>query len=100
MAEPTPQEIHADIAAGLVCSHLAVDGDGRHFQATIVSPAFEGLSRIKRHQAVYAVLGNQMRAHIHALSMKTLTPAEWAASPGGEGVGANVATSQAPHHLH
>ena len=38
-------------------------------------------SRIKRHQMVYQALGDKMRAEIHALSMKTLTPAEWAVSP-------------------
>jgi acid stress-induced BolA-like protein IbaG/YrbA len=79
MADPTPQEIHADIARGLPCEHLEVDGDGRHFFATIVSAAFEGLPRVRRHQRVYAVLGDKMREHIHALSMKTLTPSEWAA---------------------
>ncbi|MDZ5455447.1 BolA family protein [Azohydromonas lata] len=79
MANPTPDEVRSYIAAGLDCSHLAVEGDGEHFFATIVSAAFEGLSRIARHQRVYAALGDRMRQQIHALSMKTLTPAEWAA---------------------
>lgn len=79
MANPTPDEVRGYIAAGLDCSHLAVEGDGEHFFATIVSAAFEGLSRIARHQRVYAALGDRMRQQIHALSMKTLTPAEWAA---------------------
>lgn len=79
MANPTPDEVRSFIAAGLDCSHLAVEGDGEHFFATIVSAAFEGLSRIARHQRVYAALGDRMRQQIHALSMKTLTPAEWAA---------------------
>jgi acid stress-induced BolA-like protein IbaG/YrbA len=57
---------------------LEVEGDGRHFFATIVSAEFEGLSRVRRHQRVYAVLGDRMREQIHALSMKTLTPAEHA----------------------
>jgi acid stress-induced BolA-like protein IbaG/YrbA len=78
MANPTPDEVRGFIAAGLDCSHLAVEGDGEHFFATIVSAAFEGLSRIARHQRVYAALGDRMRQQIHALSMKTLTPAEWA----------------------
>lgn len=80
MAEPTPQQVRELIAAGLPCEHLDVEGDGRHFFATIVSNAFDGLSRIARHQRVYAVLGDRMREEIHALSMKTLTPAEHAAS--------------------
>ncbi len=102
MADPTPQQIHADIARGMTCEHLAVDGDGRHFFATVVSADFDGLSRIKRHQRVYAVLGDQMREHIHALSMKTLTPAEWAATgaqdPSQGAVGVSLPTSGVRHH--
>ena len=69
------------IAAGLPCEKLLVEGDGRHFFATIVSSEFEGLPRVRRHQRVYAALGDRMREQIHALSMKTLTPAEYAADP-------------------
>ncbi|KQV94848.1 MULTISPECIES: BolA family protein [unclassified Roseateles] len=79
MADPTPQEVRDFIAAGLPCAHLEVEGDGRHFFATIVSDEFNGLSRIKRHQRVYAALGERMREQIHALSMKTLSPEEWSA---------------------
>ena len=81
MSDPTASDVRAFIEAGLPCDHLEVEGDGRHFFATIVSAQFEGLSRIRRHQKVYAALGDRMRAQIHALSMKTLTPAEWAATP-------------------
>ncbi len=80
MADPTPQQVRDFIAAGLACSHLEVEGDGRHFFATIVSPEFEGRTRVARHQRVYAALGDRMREQIHALSMKTLTPAEHAAA--------------------
>ena len=79
MADPTPQEVRDFIAAGLPCAHLEVEGDGRHFFATIVSAEFAGLTRIKRHQRVYAALGERMREQIHALSMKTLSPDEWTA---------------------
>lgn len=79
MSEPTPAEVRDFIAAGLPCEHLDVEGDGRHFFATIVSAEFEGLSRVRRHQRVYKALGDRMRAQIHALSMKTLTPTEFAA---------------------
>jgi acid stress-induced BolA-like protein IbaG/YrbA len=79
MAAPTPAQVRDYIAAGLACEHLEVEGDGRHFFATIVSKEFEGLLRVRRHQRVYAALGDRMREEIHALSMKTLTPAEWAA---------------------
>lgn len=74
---PTPEQIQNYIAAGLQCTHLTVEGDGSHFQATIVSPAFAGKRLIQRHQLVYAVLGERMREEIHALSMKTLTPEEF-----------------------
>ncbi len=79
MSEPTPHQVSEFIAAGLQCEHLEVEGDGRHFFATIVCAAFSGKSRVARHQQVYAALGDRMREQIHALSMKTLTPAEWAA---------------------
>ena len=61
MANPTPAQLHAYIAAGLGCDHLDVQGDGQHFYATIVSPEFEGLSRVHRHQRVYAALGERMQ---------------------------------------
>jgi len=75
----TPDSIRATLASGLACEHLDVRGDGHHFEAVIVSSEFEGLSRIRRHQRVYAVLGDRMREEIHALSMTTMTPAEWSA---------------------
>ena len=93
MSEPTPQQVRDFIAAGLVCEHLEVEGDGRHFFATIVCAAFEGRSRVARHQQVYAALGDRMREQIHALSMKTLTPVEWSAQ------GADGRSAQA-HHPH
>lgn len=95
MAQPTPDQIHAYLAAGLPCEHLEVDGDGQHFYAVIVSAAFEGLTRVRRHQRVYAALGDRMREEIHALSMKTLTPAEWAAQ--GQPAGQPAAAAAAPH---
>ncbi len=86
MADPTPAQVQDFIAAGLACDHLEVEGDGRHFYATIVSAAFQGLPRVRRHQLVYAALGERMREEIHALSMKTLTPTEWAAQGDGAGL--------------
>jgi acid stress-induced BolA-like protein IbaG/YrbA len=73
----TPELIHGYLSAGLECTHLEVEGDGQHFQAVIVSPAFVGKRLIQRHQLVYAALGDRMREEIHALSMKTLTPDEY-----------------------
>ena len=81
MTDPTAADVEAFIAAGLACEHIDVEGDGRHFFATIVSAEFEGLLRVRRHKRVYEALGDRMREQIHALSMKTLTPAEWAAPP-------------------
>jgi acid stress-induced BolA-like protein IbaG/YrbA len=84
MSEPTPDQVREFIVAGLPCEHIQVEGDGRHFFATIVSSAFEGLPRVRRHQRVYAALGDRMREQIHALSMKTLTPTEFAAPAAGD----------------
>ena len=77
----TAVELQCLIAAGLPCSHLEVEGDGRHWTAVIVSAQFEGKRLIQRHQRVYATLGERMKTdEVHALSMQTLTPAEWAAA--------------------
>lgn len=71
------QDIEQLIASGLACEHLEVTGDGRHWNAVIVSEAFAGKRLIQRHQMVYATLGSKMHTdEIHALSMKTLTPEE------------------------
>ncbi len=76
----TADQLKTLIAAGLPCEHLEVEGDGRHWFATIVSAEFEGKRPIARHQRVYATLGDKMKTdEVHALSMKTFTPAEWAA---------------------
>jgi acid stress-induced BolA-like protein IbaG/YrbA len=74
-----PVSIERSIRAGLDCTHLEVTGDGAHFEAVIVSPRFDGLTRVRQHQLVYAALGDRMRDEIHALSMKTYSPQEWAA---------------------
>ena len=76
----TADQIKALIAAGLPCEHIELDGDGRHWYATVVSAEFADKRAIARHQMVYATLGNKMKNdEVHALSMKTYTPAEWAA---------------------
>jgi acid stress-induced BolA-like protein IbaG/YrbA len=75
----TAEELKEMIAAGLACEVLTVEGDGRHWYATIVSSEFEGKRPIARHQRVYATLGNKMKTdEVHALSIKAFTPAEWA----------------------
>jgi acid stress-induced BolA-like protein IbaG/YrbA len=75
----TPESIKQSIEAGLNCQHVEVAGDGHHWEAVIVSTAFQGLSRIKQHQLVYGALGERMREEVHALSMQTLTPEQWEA---------------------
>ncbi len=75
------EQIRQLIATALPCEHLQVEGDGRHWFAVIVSPQFEGKRTIARHQMVYATLESQMQSEaVHALSMRTFTPAEWAAA--------------------
>lgn len=76
----TADQLQALITAGLPCTHIELQGDGRHWFATIVSPEFEGKRPIARHQRVYATLGERMKTdEVHALSIKAFTPAEWAA---------------------
>ena len=75
-----PEKIREWLSAQLVCTQIEVDGDGQHFQAVIVSTEFEGLSRVRRQQRVNAVLKPHFDSgELHALSMQTLTPAEWSA---------------------
>ena len=74
-----PEQIKTWIQEGLSCEHLEVRGDGHHFEAVIVSTAFRGKSRVQQHQLVYHALGERMRAEIHALSMQTFAPEDWAA---------------------
>lgn len=73
----SPEQVRSYILENLQCDHVEVAGDGHHFEAVIVSAAFEGKSRVQQHQTVYRALGDRMREEIHALSMKTFTPAEW-----------------------
>jgi len=75
--QPTAASIRQAIGQALPCEHIRVEGDGHHFEALIVSAAFEGRSRVERHRLVYAALGDRMRQEIHALSMRTLAPREF-----------------------
>lgn len=85
MAVITPEDIKRAIESALGCEHVAVDGDGRHFQALIVSERFVGLSKVRQHQLVYGALGERMREDIHALSLQTLTPGQWRPAARAEG---------------
>ena len=73
----TPELIKQYIESALSCDHVQVAGDGRHFEAVIVSAAFRGKNKVQQHQLVYGALGDRMREEIHALSMQTLTPEAW-----------------------
>lgn len=72
------KQLQSYITQHLSCDFIEVRGDdGTHFEATIVSPAFEGKRMVAQHQLVYGALGDRMRAEIHALSMQTYTPTQW-----------------------
>jgi len=73
----TPEDIENWILKVLPDSVVTVSGDGQHFEATVVRSEFEGLSTLARHRIVYDALGDHMKSDIHALSLKTLTPAEF-----------------------
>jgi acid stress-induced BolA-like protein IbaG/YrbA len=77
-----PDDVRRYIEEGLACQHVAVSGDGHHFEAVIVSEAFRGRNRVQQHQLVYKALGDRMREEIHALSMQTFTPEDWAQANG------------------
>ncbi len=78
-----PDQIKELIRAGLACEHLALDGDGQHFAAIVVSAEFVGLNRVQRQQRVYRTLKDELASgELHALSFKTLTPEEWSAERG------------------
>jgi acid stress-induced BolA-like protein IbaG/YrbA len=65
------------IEQGLPGAQARVAGeDGVHFEATVVSEAFQGKLPLARHRMVYATLGERMGGEIHALALKTLTPDE------------------------
>ena len=72
------EQVKKIIAANLVCTHIDIEGDGQHFEATIVSEAFVGKSRVARQQIINALLKQDFDSgKLHALSMKTLSPEEW-----------------------
>ena len=75
-----PEESKAKIERALPGAQVEVrdfTGGGDHFEALVVSAEFEGKSLVERHQAVYGALGDALRAEVHALTLKTLTPAPY-----------------------
>jgi BolA protein len=73
--------VHVEVIdeSHLHAGHAGARGGAGHFRATIVSERFEGLGRVKAQRLVYAALADEMESEIHALAMKTLTPAQWEA---------------------
>ena len=69
--------IYQAISTHIGCTHLDVTGDGRHFEAIVVSQEFHDKSRVERHRLVYSALGERMREEVHALSMKLYSVEEW-----------------------
>ncbi|MGD1852453.1 MAG: BolA family protein [Cyanophyceae cyanobacterium] len=80
----SPQLVKDTIAAKLPDAHVEVQdltGGGDHYQALVVSSAFEGKSLVKQHQLVYGALQEELDSNaIHALALKTYTPEAWHAS--------------------
>ena len=75
----TTQEIADLIRAGLPDAEIDVrdpHNDRTHFEATIISPSFEGLSRINQHKLVYKALGNAFEGPLHALQLTTFAPSQ------------------------
>ena len=71
------EEIQTMIQRGLPEAEVKVTGDGRHFDAVVISEAFAGKSLLEQHRMVYATLGSKMGGDIHALTMRTYTRAQW-----------------------
>lgn len=72
--QPEHLDIEDDSAAH--AGHAGARSGGGHYNLTIVSPCFAGLSRVKRHQMVYEALGDLMKTGIHALAIKAFAPNE------------------------
>ena len=76
----SPDEIRALIEAGLDCEEVRVSGDGRHFEALVVSDAFVAKPTLARHRLVYGTLGDRFDTEVlHALSLQTYTVQQWRA---------------------
>jgi acid stress-induced BolA-like protein IbaG/YrbA len=78
-----PAEIAVLIEQGLSEARAEVRTDGMgHYEALVISPAFEGKRSLQRHQMVYGTLGTRVGREIHALALRTFTPEEWQGANG------------------
>lgn len=72
-----PERLEVKDESHLHAGHAGARPDGEsHFRLLIVSSRFEGMSRVARQRAVNDILRDELRERVHALAMKTLTPAE------------------------
>ena len=72
---PTAEDVKARIEAAIPDATAEVESaDDVHFSARVVSPAFDGVSRVEQHRMVYAAFGGELGGEIHALQLKTETP--------------------------
>ncbi len=78
-----PEQIKQLIEQGLAGAQANVSGDGQHFEAQVVSDAFAGKTMVQQHQLVYQALGDKMKQEVHALSIRTYTPEQWAQRTSG-----------------
>lgn len=73
-----PEDIRRLIEQGLADAEVRVSGDGRHFDAVVISDVFSGKSMLEQHRMVYATLGDRFDTDaVHALSIKTYTREDW-----------------------
>jgi len=78
-----PTEITRLIESGVAKADVRVESDDNtHFAALVVAEEFEGVRKLARHQMVYKTLGSLVGNEIHALSLRTVTPAEYAEAAG------------------
>ena len=71
-----PEHIEIIDESALHAGHAGARSGGGHYQLTLISPAFAGLSSVARHRAIYQALGDLMAGRIHALSITALAPDE------------------------
>ncbi|MCG8516372.1 MAG: BolA/IbaG family iron-sulfur metabolism protein [Pseudomonadales bacterium] len=86
------QTIEEKLQQGFDVQELSVENESHmhsvpansetHFKVTLVSEAFAGQGKVKRHQAIYRLLAEEMAAGVHALALHLYTPDEWAAQDG------------------
>jgi acid stress-induced BolA-like protein IbaG/YrbA len=80
----TPADICEKIEIALPGATVRVESDDNvHFSALVIAPQFAGMRTLQRHQLVYRALGGAMGGEIHALSLDTPTPEEWAGRKAG-----------------